>query len=88
MHDDTRQCVGLPIGTARDAPDDPQTLHVRCGEDIHRALVQAGFAGRFLEFSDPYCQGPVRRLSREAFIAERAAFIDQAYPLGHEDASG
>ena len=74
-----RQSVGLPIANGRPAPDHPGTLHVRCGSDIHGALKHAGFCGRFLEFSDPYCQGPVRRLDRDAFIEERAAFVDAAY---------
>src|SRR5690606_35105684 len=46
--------VGLP------APDiDRPTLHLRCGSDIRTTLRLAGFAGDFLEVSDPVCQGPV-----------------------------
>ncbi|WP_156926977.1 DUF1835 domain-containing protein [Azospirillum halopraeferens] len=57
----------LAMGRARAAitggdppPDgDRRTLHVRCGSDIRTALGDAGFAGDFLEHSDPCCQGPV-----------------------------
>jgi hypothetical protein len=38
---------------------DASTLHVRCGSDIRDGLREAGFAGDFLEYSDPICQGPV-----------------------------
>lgn len=61
--------------------DDKNTLHVRCGSDIRDGLKQAGFIGDFLEFSDPFCQGPVPDLPRDAFIETRAAFISGAYDL-------
>ncbi len=80
--------VGLPMATGAASLDHHRTLHVRCGSDIHHALTEAGFTGRFLEFSDPYCQGPVRRLARDAFIDERAAFLDAAYGedgMSHRD---
>jgi len=60
----------------RRAPDAaPRTLHVRCGSDIQRTLLAAGFVGEFLEVSYPYCHGPVSgaadHLEIEArFIAE------------------
>lgn len=61
-----------------DAADDRgmATLHIRCGSDIAPSLRQAGFAGDFLEYSDPLCQGPVTDapdwLDRRAdFLAER-----------------
>jgi hypothetical protein len=38
---------------------DLPTLHIRCGTDIHDNLRGAGFAGDFLEYSDPICEGPV-----------------------------
>lgn len=62
--------VGLP------APDaDRPTLHLRCGTDIRTTLRLAGFAGDFLEVSDPVCQGPVPaghdlRRARVEFLAK------------------
>lgn len=61
------------------APDTESTLHIRCGSDIRATLKEAGFVGRFHVFADPFCQGPVRDLPRAAFIAERRAFLEQAY---------
>lgn len=61
--------------------DNSQTLHIRCGSDIKDALLQAGFVGHFLEFSDPYCQGPVQDLTSEELIQLRTPFIAQAYGL-------
>ncbi len=78
---DRRTRVGQPLTHNRGAPDDEATLHIRCGSDIHQALTMATFTGRFLEFSDPYCQGPVRRLPRPDFLQERAAFIASAYQV-------
>ncbi|CAM3349152.1 DUF1835 domain-containing protein [Thalassospira profundimaris] len=66
--------------------DTQATLHVRCGSDIRDGLKQAGFIGDFLEFSDPFCQGPVPDLPRDAFIETRAAFIAGAYDLPGEAA--
>lgn len=44
----------------RDSLDDSlRTLHIRCGSDIKMRLDQAGFAGDFLEYSNPFCVGPV-----------------------------
>jgi hypothetical protein len=63
------------------APDSPATVHIRCGSDIHDALRATGFVGRFLEFSDPYCQGPVAALPLEPFVQSRSAFITRAYHL-------
>lgn len=60
-------------------PDTERTLHIRCGSDIRQTLREAGFVGAFHVFADPFCQGPVRDLPREAFIAERRAFLEQAY---------
>ncbi|PCI58891.1 MAG: hypothetical protein COB37_12340 [Kordiimonadales bacterium] len=59
--------------------DTPETLHIRCGSDIKAGLRDAGFAGGFLEFSDPFCQGPITDAPRESHIAARAAFIAGAY---------
>jgi hypothetical protein len=71
------------IHSARTALDSARTLHVRCGSDLQRPLRDAGFAGAFHEFCDPFCQGPVRDLPRPALIAERAAFLTQTYGRTH-----
>ncbi len=63
------------------APDTPSTLHIRCGTDIEMTLRDAGFTGRFHEFSDPFCQGPLRDLPRNAFRAERIAFLASDYDI-------
>jgi hypothetical protein len=63
------------------APDrDVTTLHIRCGSDIEQGLKQAGFTGDFLEYSDPFCQGPVRNGAN--WLEERADFISRAYGAG------
>jgi hypothetical protein len=51
------------------------TLHIRCGSDIRPVLAEGGFAGDFLEYSDPFCVGPVVdgpdwQQRRAAFLAE------------------
>ncbi|WP_262691082.1 DUF1835 domain-containing protein [Kordiimonas aestuarii] len=63
------------------ALDSKNTLHIRCGSDIEVALRDAGFEGDFLDFSDPFCQGPVHDLPLGEFIDERANFISGAYHL-------
>lgn len=60
-------------------PDSADMVHIRCGEDIRHSLKVAGFAGAFVEFSDPYCQGPVPRIDRPAFLDRRSEFIVSAY---------
>lgn len=62
--------------SGRDSFSSSSTLHVRCGSDIRDALAAAGCAGDFLEFSDPYCQGPLRR---DEFVRHRAEFISTHY---------
>ena len=62
-------------GLARD--QELPTLHVRCGSDIEQALKQAGFAGDFLEYSDPFCQGPVR--SDIDWLQARVDFVSNSY---------
>ncbi|MBO6560317.1 MAG: DUF1835 domain-containing protein [Nisaea sp.] len=69
-----------------DLPDTPETTHIRCGEDIRHSLEVGGFKGRFLEFSDPYCQGPVPRVPQAEFISRRADFIAGAYGRAQEEA--
>lgn len=61
--------------------DDSQTLHIRCGSDIEKTLKAAGFEGAFLDFSDPFCQGPVLDLPQEKFIEARLDFVISAYGL-------
>lgn len=60
-------------------------IHLRCGSDIHDALRSIGLvgdgAGRFLEFSDPYCDGPVLGLPRAEFLERRAGFLSASYDL-------
>lgn len=63
------------------APDTAGTLHVRCGSDLKVGLERAGFVGGFLEFSDPYCQGPVLDLPEAALIELRAGFVAEAYRI-------
>jgi Domain of unknown function (DUF1835) len=59
---------------------DYKTLHIRCGSDIQEKLAIANFSGDFLEFSDPYCQGPVPRVKSFAeFLDARTRFIADAY---------
>ena len=50
-----------------------RTLHLRCGSDIHKPLVEAGFKGDFLEHSYPYAQGPMRE--GPGALEQRARFI-------------
>jgi hypothetical protein len=56
---------------------DAATLHIRCGSDLKAPLVQAGFGGDFLEYSNPLCQGPV--VAGENWLDRRAAFVAGAY---------
>ncbi|GAA0370672.1 hypothetical protein GCM10009092_38730 [Bowmanella denitrificans] len=55
------------------------TLHIRCGSDIRDGLRQAGIKGDFLEFSDPFCQGPV--VDSEQWHTLRSEFIARHYEL-------
>ncbi|TNE66697.1 MAG: DUF1835 domain-containing protein [Alphaproteobacteria bacterium] len=63
------------------ALDSKRTLHIRCGQDIEGGLREAGFVGDFLDFSDPFCQGPVHDLPVDEFVQMRSAFIADAYGL-------
>lgn len=65
--------------------DDKNTLHIRCGSDIRDTLIEAGFIGDFLEFADPFCQGPVSDLSHDDFIKSRAQFISEAYVIPYDE---
>ena len=69
---------GEPTALDRGTP----VLHIRCGSDIKQGLALAGFIGDFLEFADPYCQGPVVKTETlEEFLAIRSAFIAQSYHM-------
>ena len=63
---------------------DRPTLHIRCGSDIRDGLAEAGFAGAFLEVSDPLCQGPVPETADLTSI--RADFIAAHYGLSRDQA--
>lgn len=65
--------------------DNTGTLHIRCGSDIEPALREAGFEGSFLDFSDPFCQGPVLDLPSEEFMVRRRTFISAAYGIPEID---
>lgn len=67
-------------------PDSAEMVHIRCGEDIRHGLKVAGFAGAFVEFSDPYCQGPVPRLDSATFLDRRSEFIVSGYDRPLKDA--
>ncbi len=60
-------------------------IHLRCGSDIQEGLRAIGLVGegfgRFLEFSDPYCDGPVLELHRAEFLERRATFLSESYGL-------
>jgi hypothetical protein len=83
--DQASQEIARGVITAGDT--DLKTLHLRCGSDIQNALAIAGFEGDFLEFADPYCQGPVPPDSElSGFLNTRAAFISEAYGITLKDA--
>lgn len=73
------------LALAGPVTDDAATLHIRCGTDIKHALELIGFSGVFLEFSDPFCQGPVHDLPIEPFIKMRYEFAAQAYEMTLND---
>ena len=70
----------------RHGDQDLRTLHIRCGSDIQHSLTIAGFSGDFLEFSDPYCIGPLNDQAPEALLRERADFLAEAFDLAPADA--
>lgn len=57
----------------RDLP----TLHIRCGSDIEEAFRLAGFSGRFMEYSNPFCDGPV--VADDDWLERRIRFVAHAY---------
>lgn len=83
--DRASQDIARGVITAFDT--DLKTLHLRCGSDIQDNLAIAGFSGDFLEFADPYCQGPVPSDSDLfQFLNTRAAFISEAFGITLKDA--
>ena len=62
------------VSTVHDEP--ARCLHIRCGSDIEQTISEAGFKGTFLEFSDPFCVGPV---SYDYHVEERAHFLYNSY---------
>lgn len=85
-------CQTLALSRTRTAegrvpcPDTAATTHLRCGSDIRQALEIAGFIGSFLEFSDPFCHGPVTDGPVEALKGVRVAYLSGAYGLDLKDA--
>ena len=66
------------IKTKALSPDaDFKTLHIRCGTDLASTLPAGGFCGDFLEYSDPYGQGPI--IQDDDFIKTRAKFVYESY---------
>ena len=66
------------IKTKALAPDaEFKTLHIRCGTDLASTLPAGGFNGDFLEYSDPYGQGPI--IQDDNFIKTRAKFLHESY---------
>lgn len=77
-HIEAMEAARRAIAGKAPAPDaDLRTLHLRCGSDIEGALKAAGFAGDFLEVSNPLCQGPVA--AGADWLEARARFIASAY---------
>ncbi|MFG6177877.1 DUF1835 domain-containing protein [Halomonas sp. THAF12] len=65
---------------------DLATLHIRCGSDIERSLRSAGFEGDFLEFSDPFCMGPLHDLPPEQLMRRRARYLAEVSGMAERDA--
>lgn len=64
---------------------DLTTLHIRCGSDIQHSLKTAGFTGDFLEFSDPYCIGPLRDSAPDQLEHDRSIFLACAFGMTFPD---
>lgn len=59
-------------------PDaDYSTLHIRCGTDLQTTLPNAGFIGDFLEYTDPYSQGPI--VHDDNFLTNRIKFLHESF---------
>ena len=77
----------IASGDAIALDGDISTLHLRCGSDIQQRLMIAGFLGDFLEFADPFCQGPVTsETDLSLFLERRVEFIANAYGIALNDA--
>ncbi|MGH1341908.1 MAG: DUF1835 domain-containing protein [Nannocystales bacterium] len=82
QHRTAMEVAQREIDEGAPAPDhEMETLHVRCGSDIQQALTDAGYSGRFVEFADPYCQGPVPQGSDDVLLQARADFLAHAFEL-------
>ncbi|SDK35889.1 DUF1835 domain-containing protein [Billgrantia gudaonensis] len=64
---------------------DLATLHIRCGSDIEHSLRTAGFEGDFLEFSDPFCIGPLKDLLPEELMRLRANYLAEVSGMAEGD---
>jgi hypothetical protein len=62
---------------------DRPTMHIRCGDDIRQALLEAGFTGAFNRHINPYLQGPVT--DAPDWLEQRARFIMES--IGNLDSS-
>lgn len=65
---------------------DMATLHIRCGSDIEHTLGIAGLKGDFLEFSDPFCIGPLQDLPPKELMRLRARFLAEVSGMTERDA--
>jgi len=68
--------AGNAINTTIADADYP-TLHIRCGTDLQSILPNAGFIGDFLEYTDPYSQGPI--ILDNNFISNRIKFLHETF---------
>lgn len=83
-HAEGQENARRAIATNAPAPDaDRPTAHIRCGSDIRDRLKEAGFAGAFIEFSEPLWLGP---LPRDGVYTEmRARVVAEACGLPEPD---
>jgi len=80
MHAAAMETAGMAIKQKEKSPDaELETLHIRCGTDLQLTLPAAGFVGSFLEYSNPFCQGPV--IDGPDMVATRADFLSRSYEL-------
>ncbi|PWS39076.1 hypothetical protein DFH01_07505 [Falsiroseomonas bella] len=61
------------------------TAHLRCGDDLRARLPAAGWAGDYLAFADPVCQGPVGADGLMAYLGIRARFVALHYGAALQD---
>jgi hypothetical protein len=72
---DMERAHGALGGGALDG--DCRTMHIRCGNDIERALAEAGLHGDFNLQVNPYLQGPVT--DTPDWLERRARFIAESF---------